>query len=246
MEMLKTIKIKFIYESSEVVEIQSFINDKIEDTINKFSAKIDVENSKLYFLYNGLMLKKEEYKKKLIEIMNIDDQDSNTLVILAYKIIDQGNVHKSEDITIWLIKVSKEVVPLKGKRTETFKDIFERSKKIMGCDLNKLEYSYRDYKSLDINKKFDDIAVKEDQNLNGIAIYTSYKNKVYVKFINKKLGNKTYESFDEEKLEDLFNKYCKFAKLKNEDLIFKFGDKIIDKEKTINDILSGEISTLNS
>ena len=91
MEMLKTIKIKFIYESSEVVEIQSFINDKIEDTINKFSAKIDVENSKLYFLYNGLMLKKEEYKKKLIEIMNIDDQDSNTLVILAYKIIDQVN-----------------------------------------------------------------------------------------------------------------------------------------------------------
>ena len=156
--------------------------------------------------------------------MNIDAQDSNTLVILAYKIIDQENVPKSEYITILLIKVSKEVVTLKGKRTETFKDIFERSKEIISCDLNKLEW---DYKSLNINKKFDDIALKEDQNLNGIALYTSYKNKVYVKFINKKLGNKTYESYGEEKLEDLFKKYCKFTKLKNKDLIFKFGDILI-------------------
>ena len=128
------------------------------------------------------------------------------------------------------------MVTLKGKRTETFKDIFERNKNLIVCDLNNLEYTYRNYKSLDINKKFDDIAVKEDQNLNGLTINISYKNFVYVKFINKKLGDRTYQSYDEEKLEGLFKKYCSLNNLKNEDLIFKLGDTILDKEKTINGI----------
>ena len=247
MDLLKRIiKIKFIYESYKVVEIESSINDKIEDSINKFSAKINIEKSNLYFLYNGLLLKKEEYKERLIKIMNKDDQNRNTLVLLAYKTIGQENVPKSEDITILLIKVTKEVVTLKGKRKETFKDIFERSKEIIGCDLNKLNYSYRNNKPFDINKKFDDIAVEEDQNLNGLAIYTSYKNIIYVKFINKKFGDRTYESYDEEKLEDLFKNYCSSTKLKKEDLIFKLGDKILDKEKIINDIWSGDISNQNS
>ena len=75
--------------------------------------------------------------------MNKDDQDSNTLVILAYQYTEQENVPKSENITIFLIKVTKEVLTLKGKRTEAFKDIFERYKNLIGCDLNNLEYSYR-------------------------------------------------------------------------------------------------------
>ena len=186
-QLKRIIKIKFIYESCDVVEIESSINDKLEDFINKFSAKINIDKSNLYFLYNGLLIGKEQYKKKLINIMNKDDQDSNTLVILAYQHTEQENenVPKSENITIFLIKVTKEVLTLKGKRTETFKDIFERNKNLIGCDLNNLEYSYRNYKSLDINKKFDDIAEKEDQNLNGLTINISYKNFVYVKFINK-------------------------------------------------------------
>lgn len=128
------------------------LNDKMEDVINKFSNKINIEKSNLYFLYDGRMIGQDEYEKTLIQIANKTDQSSNTLVILAYKKDDQENIHKSEDITILLIKVTKEVVNIKGKRRETFKEIFERVKEIINYDLNKYDYSYRnkkiDFKSL--------------------------------------------------------------------------------------------------
>jgi hypothetical protein len=85
-----------------------------------------MEKSNLYFLYDGRMIGQDEYKKTILEIMNESDKDSNTLVILAYIKDNQENYLKSEDITILLIKTTKEVITLKGKRNETFKEIFEK------------------------------------------------------------------------------------------------------------------------
>ena len=235
----KIITIKIIYECHEI-NLESALNDKLEDVINKLSTKINNEKSKLYFLYNGGIIGEDKYDKTLIQLMNKTDQSSNTLVILAYKKDDrenQENIPKSEDITILLIKVTKEVVTIRGKRRETFKEIFEREKEIINYDLNKYDYSYRN-KKIDFNNKFDDIAFEEDQKLNSLVISASYKSKILVKFINKKLGNRTYQSNDEEILEELFKKYCTSTNQKNEDLIFKLGNKILDKRKTLVDIYS--------
>ena len=52
-------EIKFTYEGSNTI-IQSNINDKIKDIINKFLIKINKEeNIKLYYLYNGNKINEE-------------------------------------------------------------------------------------------------------------------------------------------------------------------------------------------
>ena len=236
MEQLnKFIEIKIIYECHEV-KLESSLNDKLDDVINKFSTKINMEKSNLYFLYDGRMIGQDEYKKTILEIMNESDKDSNTLVILAYIKDNQENYLKSEDITILLIKTTKEVITLKGKRNETFKEIFEKSKEIISFDFNKYEFNYRNNKKINLNEKFDDIAVEDDQKLNGLTLYAICTNKIYIKFINEKLGNRNFVSNDEEKLEDLFKKYCSSTNQKREDLIFKSGEQILDKAKTLGDI----------
>ena len=236
MEQLnKFIEIKIIYECHEV-KLESSLNDKLDDVINKFSTKINMEKSNLYFLYDGRMIGQDEYKKTILEIMNESDKDSNTLVILAYIKDNQENYLKSEDITILLIKTTKEVITLKGKRNETFKEIFEKSKEIISFDFNNYEFNYRNNKKINLNEKFDDIAVEDDQKLNGLTLYAICTNKIYIKFINEKLGNRNFVSNDEEKLEDLFKKYCSSTNQKREDLIFKSGEQILDKAKTLGDI----------
>ena len=72
-------KVIFTYKGIET-EIQSNLNDKIEDVYKKYEIKIGKDISKLYFIYNGNRINDN---KILNEIINEEDKRRNIINILV-------------------------------------------------------------------------------------------------------------------------------------------------------------------
>ena len=235
-QLNNNIKVTIIYESKYTEEFTLGVNDSIEKVINEFSTKNKIDKSSLYLLYSGNLLQPHEYKKTFYEIMNNTDKKSNCLVILAYRndIISEF-IPESDTINIFLIQDSK-VLRLQGTKKETFKEIFEKAGEKIGCNLKQLDFIYNK-KGIDINKKFMDIADKNDQKKNGIAIYINRKDSIFVNFHKENLEDRCYNSFEEELQTDLCKKYSHDINMNYKDLIFSLGEKPITKGKTIGQLL---------
>ena len=230
------IKVTIIYESKFTQEFTLGINDSIEKMLSEFSTKNKIEKSSLNLLYNGKFLHQIEYKKTFYEIMNKVDQKSKCMVILAYNRDDISEyIPDSDNITIFLILDSK-VLRLQGTRRETFKVILGKAEAKIGCDLRSLDFIYRN-KGIDINKRFLDIADKNDLKNNGLTIYINRKDSIFVNFHMENVEDKCYNSFEEESHNDLCKKYAYDIEKNYGDLIFKIEDKPIPKGKTIGDLL---------
>ena len=73
-------KVIFNYKGNETI-IQCKINEKMEEVLNKYKSKIEIDN--VYYLYNGNNINKEN---KLEEIINNEDRRLNIMKILVYDI----------------------------------------------------------------------------------------------------------------------------------------------------------------
>ena len=179
--------ISFIYESSKVIKIECDINDKFEIVVNELSSKLNIEKSSLFFLYNGNSLNFDNFNEKILSIINSYDKQLKEINILVYRI--EVDIIQLEDINIILIIDSQNVFKLQGKKDETLKTIIERDNPNIISDLDKLEFIYRN-KVINLDKKFEDIEDENDKKINGLAINVNHKEKVIIKFINDKFGEK--------------------------------------------------------
>jgi len=90
-------KVIFNYKGIET-EIQSNLNDKIEEVYKKYEIKIGKDISKLYFIYNGNRI---DDNKILNEIINEEDKRRSIMNILVNEnneIIIKDNIVKSKEI----------------------------------------------------------------------------------------------------------------------------------------------------
>ena len=91
-------KVIFNYKGLET-EIQSNLNQKIEDILTKFANKRKIDISKVYFIYNGNII--DNNNLILNEIINEEDKTRNIMNILVnenVKIIIKENIVKSKEI----------------------------------------------------------------------------------------------------------------------------------------------------
>ena len=71
------LKVIFNYKGTETL-IQCKIDERIEEVLNKYKSKIEIEIDKVYYLYNGNKINKEN---KLEEIINNEDKRINKIKI---------------------------------------------------------------------------------------------------------------------------------------------------------------------
>ena len=73
-------QIIFTYEGMNI-DIQSQLNDKMKDAINKFLVKSNIKDStKLYYLYNGYKINKELTINKQANFIDIERKEMNIIV----------------------------------------------------------------------------------------------------------------------------------------------------------------------
>ena len=58
-----TIIINFIYQSNEIIPIETDINNNFESVINEFSSRKNIDKASVFFLYNGNQLNPNEFYK---------------------------------------------------------------------------------------------------------------------------------------------------------------------------------------
>ena len=77
--------IEFIYQGN-TIKVQSDLNDKLKDIINKYLSKSSLDKNALFFLYYGNIIDEE---LKLSEL--IKEDKNNTTKILVYSIHNIDN-----------------------------------------------------------------------------------------------------------------------------------------------------------
>ena len=91
-------KVIFSFENEEII-IQCDLKDRMKDIFMKYCSKIQKDVNKLYFIYNGNIIKQDmEYG----QILNEEDKKRNIMNIIVYennKDIDiNENIIKSKEI----------------------------------------------------------------------------------------------------------------------------------------------------
>ena len=109
-------------------------------------------------------------------------------------------------------------------------------------DLDKFEFIYRNQK-INLDEKFEDIEDEYDKNINRIAIEANHKEKVIVKFVNDKFGEKRIICFPQDIIENVIKNHFfeieRAHKFKNDVLsnyYFKYKNKDINLSKTIDEL----------
>jgi len=156
-------------------------------------------------LYNGNLLKSDNFNETILSFMNSYDKQLKEINILVYRKEDELEVDiiPSDDINIMLIIDSQNVSKLQGKMNETLKTIIERDNPNIISDLDKLEFIYRN-KVINLDNKFEDIADEYDKKINGLTINVNHKEKVIIKFINDKFGEKRIICLAQDKNKKIF------------------------------------------
>ena len=93
------VKIIFNYKGIEI-EIQCNINEKIKDILKRYVNIVEVDISKLYFIYNGNII--DDNNLILNEIINEEDKKRNIMNILVNEniktIINEKKIKSKEII----------------------------------------------------------------------------------------------------------------------------------------------------
>ena len=87
------LEVLFEYEGQQII-IQSNIEDKMEDIINKFKIKINEEGNNLYYIYNGDKINEELKEIKLNQI--IKDKNEKKKFILVFSNNSEKEVISNE------------------------------------------------------------------------------------------------------------------------------------------------------
>ena len=93
------VEVEFNYNQNKI-NIQSNMNDKFEEIIQKYINKANLDINNIYFISNGNIVNK---KDKLKNIMSESDKRNKRIIILVYSInstinIENTNIKKSNDI----------------------------------------------------------------------------------------------------------------------------------------------------
>ena len=160
------VEITFIYEGINTI-IQSNINEKIKDIIDKFMSKIEKTENNLIFLYNGSKIKED---LTFIEQANESDKKRLKMNILVYNIDKIENNEKKEII-------SKDIICPECKEN-IFIDIKDFKISFYGCKNNHninniILYKYKETQKIDLNKIICDICNKNNKG-------NTHNNKFYL------------------------------------------------------------------
>ena len=226
------ITIRFIYQFNEYIEIESNIDEKLEIAINELCSRLNIDKTSIFCLYNGNALNLDDFDKSLSSIINSNDRQIKKINILVYKIEDP----QLDDINIMLIVESLNVFILKGKKDETLKSIIQKVNAQFILDIDKFEFINKN-KKINLDKKFEDIADEYDTKINRLIIYANHKEKIIVKFVNDKYGEKRVICFPQDIIDNVIKNHC-FPQVnaKPNFYFFKYKNKEIDFYKTINEL----------
>ena len=163
----KKITLILSYEGEEI-EIKCNLKDKVKKVLKSYAKQyINEEFSHLAFLYSGKMLGKDDYKKKITDIISRVDRDNRKMNM----IVNNFNTYtiSNDFININLILDSQNPIILKGKKTETIKAILTRNASKIGKEINSFVFKYGD-EEINLNKKFDDIVNDNDRKCSKMNI----------------------------------------------------------------------------
>ena len=143
-----------------------------------------------------------------------------------------------------LIVESLNVFILKGKKDETLKSIIQKVNAQFILDIDKFEFINKN-KKINLDKQFEDIEDEYDTKSNILIIYANHKEKVIVKFVNDKYGEKRVICLPQDINVNVIKNHCfpqvsvKFiypGKDVHNFYLFKHKNKEIDFYKTINEL----------
>ena len=159
-------------------------------------------------MYNGNLLNSDNFNETILSIMNSYDKQLKEINILVYRKDEELEVDiiQLDEINIMLIFDSQSVFKLQGKRNETLKTIIERDNQSIISDLDKIEFIYRS-RVINLDKKFEDIADEYDKKINRLTINVNHKEKIIIKFINDKFGEKRIICLGQDKIGEIIKKY---------------------------------------
>lgn len=230
------VTIEIIYESGSTEIFIYDINDRIEKMVNEFASKKHLSSKLLTFIYSGDVLSPSDFQKSFYQKMNILDKRDNKMVILVYKndMISSNNDIPPDDINIYLIKDSREVIVIKAKKGEIMKNIIKRG--LLNEDLNKYTFYYKK-KEIDLNKRFDEIADEIYKKINILLINVYHKEQIIVNFIKDNSVDKRIPCFGENNIEEICIQYCKDKNLNFDDMNFEKGNNLININETISQLI---------
>ena len=238
--------INFIYQCRENIIIETDINNKFETSINELCSRLNIDKASIFFLYNGNTLSPDDFDKSISYVISSNDRQIKKMNILVYKkdleSDPENEVIQLDDINIMLIIDSSNVYEIKEKKNESLKTIIQNENSEIKLGLNKFEFKYRNQK-INLDKKFEDIADEYDKKINRIPIEANHKEKVIVKFVNDKFGEKRIICFPQDIIENVIKNHFfeieRAHKFKNDVLsnyYFKYKNKDINLSKTIDEL----------
>ena len=239
------VEIIFNYNQVETI-IQANLNDSLNDIIQKFLNKTQLDINNIYFISNGQQLSEN---KKIIDLMNVSEKSSNRKNILVLSInstINNDNINmiKSKDI---ICPICKEIC---------IYEIKDHKIKLCGCknghiiDNIKLD-DFNNKQNIDISQiKCDKCKSKPKLNTFNNDFFICYECKMNLCQLCKSIHDNTHSiiNYDNKnyicnKHNETFVKYCKKCKIdlcfsclnehKNHKLI-SYKDRLIDIKELRN------------
>ena len=230
------IELMITYESQAVDTLKCNSNDKIENVLQKFADKKNIENPSFMILYGGKTIQEDDLKKPLSQIMIGPDKEDKTMNILLYRNVTKV-VKDRSNINIILIIDSKNVFHLQGKSEDKLRDILTKNQGKINADINSLIFKYGN-KTVDLDKNFEQIANDTDKNFCGMTLNAFSQNKLIVNFVCKSYRQLRKECNTEDNIRKICNIYCRrFGKNINE-VTFKYKLSDIYLDQTFDELLS--------
>ena len=187
---------------------------------------MNTEFASLLFLNSGK--KMENLKQKILYLMSEQDIKLKEMTILVYKInksMIQGQSLTSNYINIIfrLQSVTKILIIIKKiKREEALKKACIEFASENRYNFKSLIFKYEG-KEIDVNKKFDDFANKNDKNCFGMTLLVCRKNSLIINFFYKNNPRYTIECNKDDKIKNVFKDYATENKLNLNNLSFQVG-----------------------
>ena len=225
------IELKITNENQITNSYKCDTKELLETLINRFAQDIQVTYSSPFVLYNGESISGKELKTPLSEIIKPHDKEEKKMILLLYENTEiDTNIKNAINIVLLIESVKK--FELKGIKEETLKNIIRDSSAIK-LDLKWCIFKYKE-NTIDINKKFDDIANDEDKKKLKLILTVNYTIPLIVNFVDK--NNKNL-SIIECKLNDWVDIYFTKNYLDKEDYDLYFENKKLENYKIFYELL---------
>ena len=159
------------------------------EVCQRIASNIEKDFNTIYFLFNGLMLKEEDYEKPICEFVSSLNEDVISFIVKDLNKSENAALldEKKAVIVFWFNGECSEIQCSFKSKLNVILDNFTKNKELQINDLN---FYYRQQKINNSSKTFAEIANIVDKNHGKIEIEVKYKN---VEFEDKNhIENKSF------------------------------------------------------